>query len=133
MYGDPEVFPVTQRDGKPLTANVPEKAVIPLVLGDEAELFTIADIRVLLSDFGESLNPTSDPRRGEYCHTPLASRPPEALFQPKGPLLFSADIWSLATCLWEILGMEAIFSSELHTPSELGSQQIDGLGLLPPA
>ncbi|EER38518.1 protein kinase [Histoplasma capsulatum H143] len=79
-------------------------------------------------DFGEALAPSSDVRLGENCHTPLAMRPPEARFEPQSPLSFSADIWSLATTIWEILGMKAIFSSEFITADEIVSQQIDVLG-----
>lgn len=131
MYGEPGTFKITQRDGKPLPPNIPPTAVVPLFLEKEAEEFTLADAHVLLSDFGESFNPSSDSRRGEDCHTPLAARPPEALFQPKAALSYSADIWSLATSIWEILGMKAIFSSEYHSADELASQQIDILGPVP--
>ena len=59
--------------------------MVPLFLGKKAEEFTLADTHLLLSDFGESFNPVSEPRSGENCHTPLAARPPEALFQPNAP------------------------------------------------
>ncbi|KAG2416905.1 hypothetical protein HFD88_008122 [Aspergillus terreus] len=130
-YGEPETIQITHRDGKPLPPNIPARAVLPLSLGKAAEEFTLTDARVLLSDFGESFNPTNNSHRGEDCHTPLASRPPEALFQPKAPLSFSADIWSLATPIWEILGMKAIFSGEYSSAEELASQHIDVLGPVP--
>jgi hypothetical protein len=127
-YGEPDTIQITQRDGKPLPPNIPARAVVPLSRGKEAEEFTLTNARVLLSDFGESFNPTYNSRRGENCHTPLAARPPEALFQPNAPRSFSAGIWSLATSIWEILGMKAIFSSECYSADELASQQIDILG-----
>lgn len=130
-YGEPDTVPVTQRDGKPLPPNIPAVAVVPLFLGKEAEEFTLSDTHVLLSDFGESFDPTSEPRRGKSCHTPLAARPPEAFFEPQAALSFPADIWSLATSIWEILGMKAIFSSECFSVDELASQQIDILGPVP--
>ncbi|KAJ5345395.1 hypothetical protein N7452_003399 [Penicillium brevicompactum] len=130
-HGEPDTVQITQRDGKPLPPNLPARAVIPLFLGTDAEEFTLNDARVLLSDSGESLNQTSNPRKGKNCHTPLAVRPPEALFQPEAPLSFSADIWSLATSIWEILGMKAIFSSEYSSADELAPQQIDILGPVP--
>ncbi|KAH8430716.1 uncharacterized protein LDX57_008378 [Aspergillus melleus] len=129
-YGEPETVPVTARDGKPLPPNVPATAVIPLYLGKDAEDFTLPDACVILSDFGEAFG-VDEVRRGEDCHTPLAMRPPEARFQPQGPLTYSADIWSLATTIWEILGMKAIFSSEFATADEVISQQIDVLGSMP--
>nr|KMM71115.1 hypothetical protein CPAG_07422 [Coccidioides posadasii RMSCC 3488] len=41
-----------------------------------------------------------------------------------------ANIWSLATTIWEILGMKVIFSSEFITADEIVSQQINVLGLM---
>jgi serine/threonine-protein kinase SRPK3 len=104
--------------------------VIPLYLGKDAEEFSLSDARVLLGDFGEAFTP-EEFRRGEDCHTPLAMRPPEARFEPQAPLSYSADIWSLATTSWEIIGMKAIFSSEFATADEVVSQQIDVLGPMP--
>ncbi|CAG8364647.1 unnamed protein product [Penicillium salamii] len=117
-YDEPETWEITRRDGKPLSPNVPAKAVVPLYLGKGAEKFTLSDTCIILSDFGESFNPTSNSRKGEDCHTPLAYRPPEARFQPKAPLSFSADIWILGACIWEILGMKVIFSSEWYSADE---------------
>ncbi|EGC47658.1 protein kinase [Histoplasma capsulatum var. duboisii H88] len=130
-YGKPENVSIKRCDGKSLPPNVLEKAVIPLYLGKDAEEFSLADTQVLVSDFGEAFAPSSDVRLGENCHTPLAMRPPEARFEPQSPLSFSADIWSLATTIWEILGMKAIFSSEFITADEIVSQQIDVLGPMP--
>lgn len=86
---------------------------------------------MLLSDFGEAFAPDIEFRRGEDCHTPLAMRPPEARFEPQAPLSYSSDIWSLATTIWEILGMKAIFSSEFASADEVVCQQIDVLGPMP--
>ncbi|GES60281.1 protein kinase domain protein [Aspergillus terreus] len=76
--------------GKPLPPNTPATAVLPLSLGEAVEEFTLTDARVLLSDFGESFNPTDNPRRGKDCHTPLAARPPEVLFQSQ---TYRGDPW----------------------------------------
>ncbi|EFR00573.1 CMGC/SRPK protein kinase [Nannizzia gypsea CBS 118893] len=132
-YGKPETAVIKRRDGKPLPPNVPVKATIPLYLGKEAEDFTLADTRVLLTDFGEAYSPASEVRRGEDCHTPPGYRPPEALFEPQSALAYSADIWSLATAIWEIIGMKAIFSTDWVTDDELVSQYIDILGPMPPS
>lgn len=130
-YGKPEEFTITQRDGKPLPPNVPEKAVIPLYLGIPAKKFSLSDSRVLLSDFGEAFDPVTENRRGEDCHTPFYARPPEARFEPQAPLTYSADIWSLAVAIWEILGMKAIFSMDTPAEDEIISQWIDVLGPMP--
>lgn len=130
-YGEPETVPITLRNGNPLPPNIPPKAVIPLYLGMDAEEFKLQDAHVLLSDFGESYSPSSEICRGEDCHTPLAMRPPEARFKPQAPLSYSADIWSLAVAIWEVLGMKAIFSNEYITEDEMVSQHIDVLGPMP--
>ncbi|PYH31868.1 kinase-like protein [Aspergillus neoniger CBS 115656] len=114
QYGKPETVPVTQRNGGSLPPHE----------------FTSQDAPVLLSDFGEAFSPVSSPRSGEYCHTPVPYCPPEALFEPQAPLSYPADIWSLATAVWEILGMKAIFSTEAPE-DEVTSQQIDVLGPMP--
>ncbi|KAF7182862.1 hypothetical protein CNMCM7691_002606 [Aspergillus felis] len=129
-YGEPETVTIRERDGKALPPNVPEKAVIPLYLGKNAEDFSLSDTCVLLGDFGEAFAP-EEFVCGKDCHTPLAVRPPEARFEPQAPLSYSADIWSLATTIWEILGMKAIFSSEFATADEMVAQQIDVLGAMP--
>ncbi|KAF3057466.1 Serine/threonine-protein kinase spk-1 [Daldinia childiae] len=130
-YGDPETVPVVRCDGKELPPNVPAMVIMPLCLGEGAEKLPISDARVLLSDFGESFTPMSEVRRGESCCTPIAMRPPEARFEPKAPLSYSADIWSLAVAIWEILGMKAIFNGEFATVNYVTSQQIDVLGPMP--
>lgn len=130
-YGEPETVSITRRDGKQLPPNAPSKAVIPLYLWKNAEDFELPDTHVLLCDFGEAFAQDLDPRRGKDCHTPLAMRPPEAQFEPEAPLLYSADIWSLAIAIWEILGMQPIFSTSFMSADELISQQIDVLGPLP--
>ena len=135
QYGEPETIPVTRRDGKPLQPNVPSTVVAPLNLADgkRADEFTLADTRVLLSDFGEVYMPKSLPRLGRDCHTPLGSRPPESRFEPDTPLSYPADIWSLGITIWEILGMKAIFSNEFTTLDEVTAQQVDVLGPMPPS
>ncbi|OJJ32751.1 hypothetical protein ASPWEDRAFT_52896 [Aspergillus wentii DTO 134E9] len=130
-YGTPETVPITQRNGEPLPPNVPTEAVIPLWLGKYAGEFSLSDTQVLLSDFGEAFAPALELRRGEDCHAPLPMRAPEARFEPNTPLSYPSDIWSLAVAIWEIIGMKAIFNSELVTADEIVSSQIDVLGPMP--
>ncbi|KAH6918277.1 kinase domain protein [Coprinopsis sp. MPI-PUGE-AT-0042] len=132
-YESPETVRVTRRDGKELPPNVPKEAVLPLFMGDDAEKMVISEARVILNDFGEAFAPDSDVRLGKHCHTPLASRPPEARFEPEAPLSYSADIWSLATAIWDILGMQAVFWTEFAPEDHVISQYIDLLGPMPRA
>lgn len=130
-YGDPETVPVTRCDGEPLPPNTPAKAVIPLFLGKYAEHFSISDAQPLLTDLGEAFAPASEVRLGQDCHTPPAFREPEAKFEPQSPLGYPSDIWSLSTAIWEIVGMKAIFSTDIVPEDEITAQQVDVLGPMP--
>ncbi|KAL4934187.1 kinase-like domain-containing protein [Aspergillus undulatus] len=130
-YGEPETVPVTRCDGEPLPPNAPDKAVVPLFLGKYAEEFSLSDAHPLLSDFGEAFSPASEDRLGQDCHTPPAFRAPEAKFELQTRLEYPSDIWSLATAIWEIIGMKAIFSTDFVHEDEIVSQHIDVLGPMP--
>ncbi|KAJ5717692.1 hypothetical protein N7488_003338 [Penicillium malachiteum] len=120
-YGEPETVLISRQDGQPLTSNVPENAVE----------FTLSDAHLILSDFGEAFSPTTENRIGQNCHTPPAFRAPEAKFEPHCPLPYPADIRSLATAIWEIIGMKAIFSTDYINEDEIVAQHIDVLVPLP--
>lgn len=127
-YGEPDTIPIARVDEKPLTPNVPARAVVPLYLGKKAQEFTLDDAHgLILSDFGEAFSPAAEQRLGMNCNTPLAKRAPEAFFEPDESLSYPSDIWSLATAIWEILGMKFIFS-ESETQDEIVAEQIDVLG-----
>ncbi|KAL3481025.1 kinase-like domain-containing protein [Aspergillus californicus] len=130
-YGDPETVPVTRQDGEPLPPNAPEKAVVPLFLGKYAEEFLLADACLLLSDFGEAFSPALEPRLGKDCHIPPAFRAPETDNEPEVPFAYPSDIWSLATAIWEIIGMQALFTTECIPAEQIRAQQFDVLGPLP--
>ncbi|KAK7913973.1 kinase domain protein [Apiospora marii] len=99
-----------------------------LYLGRMAEEFTADDARgLILGDFGEAFAPATEDRLGGDCNTPVAMRAPEALFEPDTPVSYSADVWSLGTAIWEILGMGFIFD-ESASMDEIVAQQIDILG-----
>jgi serine/threonine-protein kinase SRPK3 len=127
-FGEPEMVPIARVDEKPLTPNVPARAVVPLFLGKKAQEFTLDDAHgLILSDFGEAFSPATERRLGRNCNIPLAKRAPEAFFEPDEPLSYPSDIWSLGTAIWEILGMKFIFS-ESETQDEIVAEQIDVLG-----
>ncbi|KAJ5577626.1 uncharacterized protein N7459_006590 [Penicillium hispanicum] len=130
-FGEPEAVPVTRCDGEPLPPNAPTKAFLPLFLGKYAEKFSLSDAHVLLSDFGEAFAPATETRLGRDCHTPPAFRAPEAKFESQNPLGYASDIWSLATAIWEIIGMKAIFSTDFVHKDEIVSQHVDVLGPMP--
>ncbi|ODA83067.1 hypothetical protein RJ55_01576 [Drechmeria coniospora] len=128
-YGEPEQVPVRRYDGLPLPPSIPPQAVLPVILGKEAQDFTLDDARALvLSDFGEAFAPGTEQRLGKDCHVPLIKRPPEAMFEPDTPLSFPSDIWSLGHAIWDILGVKSVFY-ELEPQNEVVAEQIDVLGL----
>lgn len=104
--------------------------MVPLWLGKYAEQFTLFDAQLVLSDFGEAFAPASEVPLGEDCHTPQAFRAPEAIFKPTSPLSYPSDVWSLATTIWEIIGMKPIFSTDVVSEDEIVAQHIDLLGLM---
>lgn len=127
-YGDPDLNPIEHRDGKLLSSRIPCTAVTPICIGRiKAHQFTLADTKVLLSDFGEAFNPAVHSRQAKDSHTPLGIRPPEARFEPHGPLSYSGDIWSLGLLIWQIIGLKSLFTTEFPYPDELISQYIDVL------
>ncbi|KAL3472621.1 hypothetical protein BJX99DRAFT_235258 [Aspergillus californicus] len=130
-YGEPETIPITRCDGQPLSPNAPAKVVEPLFLGKYAEDFSLSDAHPMLSDFGEAFSPSSQDRLGQDCHTPHAFRAPEAKFESQTALAYPSDIWSLATAIWEVVGMKAIFSTDWVREDELVPQYIDVLGPMP--
>ncbi|KAJ5106555.1 hypothetical protein N7456_003230 [Penicillium angulare] len=130
-YGEPETVPISRQDGESLSPSVPENAVVPIFLGTYAEKFTLSDAHLILSDFGEAFSPTKETRNGQDCHTPPAFRAPEAKFEPHSPLSYPSDIWSLATAIWEIVGMKAIFTTDYVPDDEIVAQHVDVLGPLP--
>ncbi|CAI7617778.1 unnamed protein product [Penicillium discolor] len=130
-FGEPETVPITRRDGEPLSPNAPTKAVVPLFIGKYAEEFSLSDAHPLLTDFGEAFSPASETRLGKDCHTPNAFRAPEAKFESQMPLGYPSDIWNLATAIWEIIGMKAIFSTDFVDGDQISAQHIDVLGPLP--
>ncbi|KAF3492202.1 protein kinase domain-containing protein [Arthroderma uncinatum] len=127
-YGDPDLTPIERRDGKPLPLNIPSTAVTPICMGRiKADRFTLADAKVLLSDFGEAFDPAVHSRQAQESHTPLGIRPPEARFEPLGPLSYAGDIWSLGLLIWQIIGLKSLFTTDFPYPDELISDYIDVL------
>ncbi|CAG8174102.1 unnamed protein product [Penicillium nalgiovense] len=128
-YGAPERDPVVHLDGKQLPPGVPSHGIVPIWLGESSEKITLAEARILLTDFGESFSPSKEPKYESY--TPLVSRPPEARFEPDKPLSFSSDIWSLACTIWSIIAQRPLFEGFMATEDYMTSEQVDTLGILP--
>ncbi|KAF5970196.1 hypothetical protein FBULB1_9823 [Fusarium bulbicola] len=113
-YYKPDPYPVTRTDGQPVTSpSVPKNVYTPN----------------WLADFGTAFNPSQETRLMSYTH--LQSRPPEAKFDPKKPLTFSSDIWSLGLMVWEVMGDGPFMSGFLFNWDEVITDQVDALGPLP--
>ena len=128
-YGYPEIHPIHRSDGHPLTAEVPDYAVVPMRLGIPAEEYTIEDADgLMLADFGEAFAPASERRTGKQCAHPLPKRAPEAYFEPDEPLSYPFDIWSLALAIWDIFAGVELFAQP-GSPRDVIAQQIELFGL----
>ncbi|KAL2793694.1 kinase-like domain-containing protein [Aspergillus keveii] len=51
---------------------------------------------------------------------------------PDTPLSYPADIWSLATAIWDIMGMKVIFTNAYADEEEVVANWVDVLGPFPP-
>ena len=129
-YGLPELEPVIHLDGNPLPPGVPSYGVAPVWLGEASEKVTLAEARILLSDFGEAFR---YPEELKYAsRSPFVMRPPEARFEPNSPLSFSSDIWTLACAIWSIIAQRPLFEGFLATEDDMTCEHVDVLGVLPP-
>ncbi|KAI9744275.1 MAG: hypothetical protein M1818_002427 [Claussenomyces sp. TS43310] len=127
-FGAREPEPVIRLDGKPLSPNVPSRAISPVWLGEPSDNVVLSDARLLLVDFGVAFRPSEGPRLQSY--TPLEIRPPEACFEPTMSFSFTSDIWSLACTIWAILGQRSLFDSLLATQDDITCEHVDALGCL---
>lgn len=129
-YGVPELDPVVRLNGNPLPPGVPSHGIVSIWLGEASEEITLAEARILLSDFGEAF---SYPNELKYeSRTPLVIRPPEARFEPNKPLSFSTDVWTLACTIWSIIAQRPLFEGFLATEDDITREQVDAFGVLPP-
>ena len=128
-YGEPELEEMTRCDGKPLNSWVPSHGVYPVFLGKEAQDIILSEAHILLNDFGESFQPAVDTRF--QLRTPWTIRPPETFFEKDTPLSYSADIWSLACTIFDILGDGSLFNAFWPTEERMIAEHVEALGLLP--
>ncbi|KAF7712438.1 Protein kinase domain-containing protein [Penicillium ucsense] len=129
-YRPPELEPVIRLDGNPLPPGVPTHGVQYIWLGKRSEDIMLSEARLLLSDFGESFRPATEPKY--YSNAPLIVSPPEARFEPEKPLSFSSDIWSLACVIWEIVAQRSLFERCFMTDDDMTREHVEALGILPP-
>ncbi|KAF5612836.1 kinase domain protein [Fusarium subglutinans] len=129
-YYKPDPCPVTRTDGQPVTSpSVPKNVYTPNWLGKPSDEVLLPEAKLWLADFGTAFNPSQETRLMSYTH--LQNRPPEAKFDPKKPLTFSSDIWSLGLMVWEVMGDGPFMSGFLFNWDEVTTDQVDALGPLP--
>jgi serine/threonine-protein kinase SRPK3 len=129
-YGNPEAEPVVRVDKKPETSpSVPKSVYTPAWLGKAAEEVTVAESKLILSDFGTAFSPANEIRLHSF--TPRKTRPPETRFDSTTPLSYASDIWSLGCILWEIVGVRPFLDVFLPELDDVTANQIDALGPLP--
>lgn len=129
-YGAPEFDPVVHLDGNPIPPGVPSPGIAPIWLGEASEKITLAEARILLSDFGEAFSYSKELKT--ESRTPLVIRPPEVRFETNKPLSFSSDIWTLACAIWSIIAQRPLFEGFLATEDNITCEHVDTLGVLPP-
>ncbi|KAL4911351.1 kinase-like domain-containing protein [Aspergillus multicolor] len=104
----------------PLPPNVPPEIFSPNVLWDVAD---VSDAHILLRHFSEAFVPGKG--LAADCRTTSVSRPPEAPLDPQSLLSYPADIWSMATVIWEIIGSRPLFSNNYWSVKDLSSPRPD--------
>lgn len=131
-HGPPRLEPIERLDGKPLPADrITTHAIVPIWLGKKPELITISEAKILLTDFGESFQPSVTSRH--YSNAPGLLAPPEVhhLSCQKEPISFPADIWTLACTVFEILGQRPLFEGYSSSADWMTKEHIDAVGELP--
>ncbi|RAL03835.1 kinase-like protein [Aspergillus ibericus CBS 121593] len=74
MYGEhgaPGLEPVVPLNGKALPSGVPSHGIFPIWLGEASDKLSLAESRILLTDFGEAFSPSEEKKY--ISHTPLRS------------------------------------------------------------
>lgn len=102
---------------------------MPVWLGKDSEYISLSEARILLSDFGESFQPSITTRY--HSNTPVLSAPPEIYFLSQTPLSFPADIWSLACTIYSIIGARPLFEGLAPSADWMTMEHVTALGILP--
>ncbi|WEW59216.1 hypothetical protein PRK78_004685 [Emydomyces testavorans] len=129
-YGQPNLEPVVHLDNKPLPKGVPTHGIMSVWLGKDSTLISLSEAKILVTDFGESFQPSTTSRH--YSHTPDLLIPPEVYFLSQKSLSFPADIWTLAGTIWAIIGQRPLFDGLSSSPDLVIKEHVDVLGKLPP-
>ena len=127
MLGTPREFEITRLDGAPPGPQAPTHSVQPARLAIKSG--KLSDPRICISDFGEAWLKT-DTKIKKDLHTPVPSRPPEAVFE-NSLLGFPADIWTLACTIHEIMGQQPLFECFAPDMDYIIAEMVSCLRILP--
>lgn len=128
----PATQSVTRYDGQPLTASAPAKAVYNFGVGNACHEMTLADARILLTDFGSSWMPSKT--RKTTLETILRFLPPEYLFaeEEKKPFGPAVDTWTLAHSIFNLFARTELYADLVYDKHDVFAKAIEILGR-PPA
>ncbi|KAI9884235.1 MAG: hypothetical protein M1823_003984 [Watsoniomyces obsoletus] len=136
QLGPPLKTPVERMDGKPLGTEAPSYAVMPaFTIVPSDQVTSLSDARVQIADFGESFffpDGTNEPAKTRRkLHSPLLLLPPEQFLPHDAPIGAPADIWTLASTIYESLGQRSLFEGVFPTESILLVEMVSTLGPFP--
>ncbi|VUC36442.1 unnamed protein product [Clonostachys rosea] len=127
MLGQPQTGAVKRMDGKALDNNIPYHIVRPARF-QNARFLLSHNPSIRIIDFGEAFLKNRAPRT---LHTPLALRPPEAIF---GDILSQrVDLWSAGCLIFELVTGQPPFDTVMLTTPILVQQMMEfATDVLPP-
>jgi serine/threonine-protein kinase SRPK3 len=126
-FGEPVREPNRRLDGCPLGPEVPTYSLYPVDMVVAADKIEDDNIRIKISDFGEAY--FTNRLAPKTLHTPMLLQPPEAFF--KEDVGASADVWTLACTLFEILGDCSLFEAFIPNVDDTFAEMVSTLGPLP--
>ncbi|KAG5963999.1 hypothetical protein E4U56_002502 [Claviceps arundinis] len=106
--------------------SVPSYVVSSAWLGIPSGCVKLAEAKLVLGDFGAAFRPYEESQDGS--HTTDLMRPPESRFDPKRPLTFASDIWSLGYAIFDLLAPREILNEFCERNENILYDRILGRG-----
>jgi serine/threonine-protein kinase SRPK3 len=125
--GKPQRLPVKRLDEQTPGPEAPQYCVPPASIVISAEDVTEADITI--ADFGEAFLCQTGSRLDVKLRTPLLLLPPEFIFHEG--VNQAADMWTVASTLYEILGNRPLFEGFVVDENHVVAEMISTVGRLP--
>lgn len=125
--GKPQRLPVQRLDQQSIGPEAPQYCVPSATIVQVAE--EVRNVEVVIADFGEAFVCDSGRRKDVSLRTPILLLPPESIFGEGVDQ--SADIWTVACTLYEILGERPLFEGFMADEDHVVAEMISTLGSLP--